>query len=133
MKKLTFLTVMTCLLILLQGCGMQSDNEMQSSAIHRIDAKEAKQMMENEDVIVVDVRTEAEYNEKHIPNAILVPNETIQEEALRKLPDTSATYLIHCRSGVRSKQASEKLVEMGYEHIYDFGGINNWPYEMVSE
>lgn len=82
---------------------------------------------------IVDVRTQQEYKEKHIPDAVLVPNETIEEEAKDKLPDTDAVLLVHCRTGVRSKQASDKLVQMGYKNVYDFGGINDWPYDTVSE
>ena len=79
------------------------------------------------------MRTEAEYKDKHIPDAILVPNETIEEEAKDKLPDKEAVYLVHCRTGIRSKQASDTLVKLGYQNIYDFGGINDWPYETVRE
>ena len=95
--------------------------------------KEAKQMMENQDVIIVDVRREDEYAKGHIPHAVLVPNETIKEEAQEKLPDKNATYLVYCRSGNRSAQASRTLIEAGYQNIYDFGGIQDWPYEIEGE
>ena len=104
-----------------------------SSAYHKIDAKEAKSMIDSKKVTIVDVRTEQEYKEKHIPNSILVPNETVEEEAVNKLPDKDAILLVHCRTGIRSKQASDKLVKMGYKNVYDFGGINDWPYDTVSE
>ena len=74
-----------------------------------------------------------EEREKHIPDAVLVPNETIEDEAKDKLPDTDAVLIVHCRTGVRSKQASDKLVQMGYKNVYVFGGINDWPYDTVSE
>lgn len=103
-------------------------------AYHKISAEEAKKMMDEGGVTIVDVRTSEEYREKHIPDAILVPNESITtEEAPAELPDKDAVLLIHCRTGVRSKQASDKLVELGYKHVYDFGGIVDWPYETVSE
>ncbi len=81
------------------------------------------------DVTVVDVRRADEYEQAHIPGAILVPNESIGDQQPEALPDKDATILVHCRTGVRSKQASDKLVKMGYTKIYDFGGIVDWPYE----
>lgn len=103
-----------------------------ADAYHKITAEEAKKMMAEGNVTVVDVRREDEYTEKHIPGAILVPNETIEEEAPKALPDQDAVILVHCRTGVRSKQASEKLVDLGYKNIYDFGGIVDWTYETES-
>jgi len=100
------------------------------SSYHKISAQEAKEMMESQDVIIVDVRTQAEYNEGYIENAILIPNESISE-APRELPDKDAIILVYCRSGKRSKEASDKLVSLGYTNIYDFGGIIDWPYEIV--
>lgn len=102
-------------------------------AYHKISAKEAKEMIDGGDVTIVDVRTEDEYAEEHIPDAILVPNETIGDEAPAALPDKSAVLLIHCRTGVRSKEASDKLVELGYQNVYDFGGIVDWEYETVRQ
>jgi len=100
------------------------------SSYHKISAKEAKEMMETQEVIIVDVRTQAEYNEGYIENAILIPNESISG-APSELPDKNALILIYCRSGNRSKQAADKLVALGYTKIYDFGGIIDWPYEIV--
>ena len=100
---------------------------------HKITAEEAKQMIDEGSVTVVDVRTQEEYDAKHIPGAILVPNESIGSEQPEALPDKEAVLLIHCRTGIRSKQASEKLVSLGYTHVYDFGGIESWPYDTVSE
>lgn len=100
------------------------------SSYHKISAEEAKEMMDTQEVIIVDVRTQAEYNEGHIENAILIPNETISE-APAELADKDAVILVYCRSGSRSKQASDKLVALGYTNIYDFGGIIDWPYEIV--
>ena len=99
---------------------------------HKITADEAKKMMEEGGVTVVDVRTAEEYEQKHIPGAILVPNESMKEGQPEALPDLDAVLLIHCRTGVRSKQASDKLASLGYRHIYDFGGIVDWPYETES-
>ena len=96
---------------------------------HKISAKEAKEMMDNGGVTVVDVRRPDEYADRHIPGAINVPNEDISDQQPEALPDPDAVLLIHCRTGVRSKAASDKLLKMGYTNVYDFGGIVDWPYE----
>ena len=101
---------------------------------HKIPAEEAKKRMDqNPDAIVLDVRTQSEYEESHIPRAILIPNETIGGGRPEQLPDLDAEILVYCRSGNRSRQAAEKLVALGYTQVYDFGGIVDWPYETVSE
>ena len=89
-------------------------------------------MMDDGGATVVDDRTEAEYREKHIPGAVLVPNETIRAEAPEELPNKETVLLVYCRSGVRSKAAAEKLISLGYQNVYDFGGIIDWPYETVA-
>ncbi len=101
-----------------------------SANVTKISAKEAKEMIDTEEVIIVDVRTQEEYNESHIENAILIPNETIDSEPA-ELPDKSATILVYCRSGNRSAQAAAKLADLGYTNVYDFGGIIDWPYAIV--
>lgn len=106
--------------------GEESEDEMDNPQV--ITAKEAHEKMQDEDVIIVDVRTEDEYAEGHIPGAILIPNETIGDSMLEELPDKDAVILIYCRSGNRSAQAAKKLADMGYTSIFDFGGINDWPY-----
>lgn len=88
-------------------------------------------MMGQANVIVVDVRRADEYEAGHLPGAILVPNETILTEAAKKLPDKNAVLLIYCRSGRRSAEAAQKLISIGYIHVYDFGGILDWPYEIT--
>ena len=118
--------------LMMSGCST-NQKPVENAAYHKIEAKEAKEMMEKQDVIIVDVRRDDEYAKGHIPNAILVPNETIKEQANEKLPDKDATYLVYCRSGNRSAQASRVLSELGYHNIYDFGGIQDWPYEIVGE
>lgn len=115
-----------------QAC-QEAGSGMQEQAYHKITAEEAKQMMDEGGVTVVDVRTEAEYKEGHIPGAVLVPNETIGSEPPEALPELDAVLLVHCRTGVRSKQAADKLVGMGYTQVYDFGGIRDWPYDIVTE
>lgn len=96
---------------------------------HQITAEEAYKMMnEMPDAVILDVRTAEEYEEKHIPGAVLIPNETIKEEQPEELK-LEDTILVYCRSGNRSKQAAQKLADMGYHNIYEFGGITDWPYE----
>ena len=93
----------------------------------QITQDEAKALMvETENYIILDVRTEAEYAEGHIPDAICVPNETIGDNMPEELPDKDQLILVYCRSGNRSKQASEKLAKLGYTNIKEFGGINTW-------
>ena len=126
MKKIIpFLTA----LLLLAGCGAQSEE----STYRQVNAEEAATMMEEESgYIILDVRTAQEYSEKHIPGAINIPNETIGTEDIPELPDKEQLILVYCRSGNRSKQASEKLVKLGYTNIVEFGGINDWTGETVS-
>ena len=115
-------------LLLLAGCGAQSEE----STYRQINAEEAATMMEEESsYIILDVRTAEEYSEKHIPGAINIPNETIGSEEITGLPDKEQLILVYCRSGNRSKQASEKLVKQGYTNIVEFGGINDWTGETV--
>lgn len=106
-----------------------SDQETMPVAIS---AEQAKTMIDAGGVVVVDVRTENEYLQGHIRDAILVPNESISTiDNPDLLPDTHAVLLVYCRSGNRSAQAARKLVALGYKHVYDFGGIIDWPYDTV--
>ncbi|ACV39531.1 rhodanese-like domain-containing protein [Leptotrichia buccalis] len=97
----------------------------------KITSDEAKKMMETQKAIVVDVRTLEEYNEGHIPNAISVPLETIENEAEAKLKNKDDLILVYCRSGRRSREAALKLIEKGYTNVIDFGGIQDWNGEIV--
>lgn len=116
-------------LLLLTGCGAQS----QESGYRQVTAEEAIALMEKESgYIILDVRTVQEYSEKHIPKAVNIPNESIGTEEIPALPDKNQLILVYCRSGNRSKQASEKLAALGYTNIVEFGGINSWPGETVS-
>ena len=112
----------------LTGC------EEKSMRYTQISMEEAVAMMaKEENYIILDVRTVEEFAEKHIPNAINIPNEIIGSEEIEELPDKNQLILVYCRSGNRSKQASEKLAALGYTNIYEFGGINDWTGETVSE
>jgi len=98
----------------------------------KISPQLAKEMMDSgESVIILDVRSEAEYEQGHIPGAVLMPNETIDTAIVRQFDDREAVILVYCRSGNRSAQAARKLVSLGYVNVYDFGGIIDWPYETV--
>ena len=128
MKKYIMILVSIIITMGLTGC------EEQSMSYTQISMEEARSLMEEEtDYIILDVRTEEEFAEKHIPNAVNIPNETIGSEILAELPDKNQLILVYCRSGNRSKQASEKLAALGYTKIYEFGGINDWTGETVSE
>ena len=116
--------------LLLTACG---EKETASAEYRQISVSEAADMMQAEtDYILLDVRTRTEFEEKHIPGAICVPNETIGSEPPEELPDKDQLILIYCRSGNRSKQAARKLADLGYTNIVEFGGINDWTGETVS-
>ena len=96
-----------------------------------ITAEEAKQIMDTEEgYIILDVREQEEFDQGHIPGAILIPYTQIEEMAPQMLPDKEQLILVYCRSGRRSKIAAEALVELGYTNIREFGGILDWPYEI---
>ena len=99
----------------------------------RITAEEASQMMElSSGYILLDVRTQSEYDEKRIPGAVLIPDYELAKRVEAELPDKEAQILIYCRSGRRSASAAKELISMGYTSVYDFGGIIDWPYETES-
>lgn len=113
-------------LFLLAGCGGNTSG----GSYEQITQEEAKEMMETQEVIILDVREQDEYDSGHIPGAVLLPVGTIDEDtAAEVIPETDSTVLVYCRSGNRSKTASSTLAELGYTNIYEFGGINTWPYE----
>jgi rhodanese-related sulfurtransferase len=117
------------------GCANTTDKPAASEAatVNKITAEEARARLDNETgIILVDVRTQDEYNVEHIPNAILLPVDNIVDDAETIIPDKEATYFVYCRSGNRSATASAQLVEMEYKNIYDLGGIKDWPYEKIS-
>lgn len=143
------LPLLLCLL-LLAGCGgqtnqsedalpqsssvqeSQGDLNMNTGSYKQITAEQARAMMdEQEEYILLDVRTQAEFDEGHIEGAIVIPDTEISNLAEDKLTDTDATILVYCRSGRRSKLAAQTLADLGYANIYEFGGIIDWPYETV--
>lgn len=127
MKKPFMLVLLAALL--LAGCGKQT-MKTQEAALMNITAEEAKKLMDSESgYVILDVRTEQEYAESHIPGAILIPDYEISEKAESVLTDKDQLILVYCRSGRRSKNAAAQLEEMGYTRIREFGGILDWPYE----
>ncbi len=102
------------------------------SEYKKISAEEAKALIDGGNTVILDVRTQEEYNGGHIKDAVLLPNTDISEKAGTVLPDKSAKILVYCRSGNRSASAAKELIEMGYTDVLDFGGIIDWPYETVT-
>lgn len=136
MRKYVAMILVVFMVLGLAGCTKQNGggSSEQMKKYNQISMNEAMAMMEKEeDYIILDVRTPEEFAEKHIPNAINIPNETIGTEPISELPEEDQLILVYCRSGNRSKQASEKLAEIGYTKVYEFGGINDWTGETVSE
>lgn len=136
MKRL-MIPLLICLLVL-SGCAAQSTGKeggsMEKGSYTQIDQETAKEMMLRDDGhVIVDVRRQDEYDAGHIPGAILIPNESIGTERPDQLPSLDQIVLVYCRSGNRSKQAAQKLFDMGYTNVYEFGGINTWTGEIVSQ
>ena len=130
MKRM--LPMLLLLSFALTGCAA-SATLPETNTYRQITMQEAVELMKKEDnYIILDVRTEQEYVAGHIPGAIVVPNETIGTEEIAQLPDKDQLIMVYCRSGNRSKQASDKLVKLGYTNIVEFGGIIDWPRETVS-
>ena len=126
MKKLAFLLLAV---MMLTACGQDKEND-QGVVYVNITAAEAKRIMDSEEgYIILDVRTQEEYDEGHIPGAIVISHEEIAEKAEQVLTDKEQLILVYCRSGRRSKIAAEALVELGYTNIKEFCGIIDWPYE----
>ncbi len=105
-----------------------------TTGYRQVTTEEAVNIMQTEEnYVILDVRTAQEFASGHIPGAALLPNETIGTEDIPLLPDQDQLILVYCRSGNRSKQAAEKLAQLGYTNIVEFGGINSWTGEIVTE
>ena len=116
-------------LLLLTGCGGNTAD----GAYQQITQEDAKEMMDTQEVIILDVREQAEYDSGHIPGAVLLPVGTIDKTtAAEVIPEKDSKVLVYCRSGNRSKTASAALADLGYTNVYEFGGIKTWPYETES-
>ena len=142
--RLFSLLLASVLLISFGGCKAKEEaplnteasttktTEMINMTYEQISQDEAKRIMDTEsDYIIIDARTQEEFDEGHIENAILIPEYEIQEKAPELIPDKNALILVYCRSGRRSKIASEALVQLGYTNVKEFGGIIDWEYEIV--
>lgn len=117
------MAIVLCTMVLLGGCG--------ENGYQQISQDEAKEMMDSQEVVILDVREQDEFDSGHIAGAVLLPVGSISEAtAAEVIPKKDSVVLVYCRSGNRSKTASEKLVELGYTKVYEFGGINTWPYEI---
>ena len=128
MKRM--LPVVLTMLLLFTGCGGNSMNE---NSYQQITQEAAKEMMDTQEVVILDVREQHEYDSGHIPGAVLLPVGTIAEDtAADVIDDLDTVVLVYCRSGNRSKTASQALADIGYTNVYEFGGINTWPYEVES-
>jgi len=150
MKK-CFITVMVAVMLVLSGCSCskEADNTANTSSstnvneenknmmannktYKQISQEEAKEMMKKDDGhIIVDVRRQDEYDSGHIAGAVLIPNESIGTSQPDSLKDLDQIILVYCRTGNRSKQAAQKLADMGYTNVYEFGGINTWDGDVV--
>ena len=136
MKKVIYIIVLIIIIVggftlVIENKENRIDNK-EESVIKYVSMDEIVQIMnENSNYIILDVRSMQEYNEGHIPNAICIPNETIGEDIINKLPNKEQLILIYCRSGNRSKQAAQKLKNLGYTNLIEFGGIIDWAGDIV--
>lgn len=121
------LILFAAVLMIFNGCG----GDTVKNTYQQITQEEAKAMMDTQDVVVLDVREQHEFDDGHIPNAVLLPVGTITKaSAAAVIPELDSIVLVYCRSGNRSKTASSALTELGYVNVYEFGGIQTWPYEV---
>ena len=126
MKRM--LSLVLTMLLLLTGCGGDS---MKENSYQQISQEAAKEMIDTQEVIILDVREQSEFDAGHIPGAVLLPVGSItKDSAAAVIEDPDTVVLVYCRSGNRSKTASQALADIGYTNIYEFGGINTWPYEV---
>lgn len=129
------LLVLSIIILLIAGCASKKDQITLTgesvAEYKKINAQEAKVMIENENITILDVRTKEEYEGGHIKGAILLPNTEVKSKAEEVVPDKNVNVLVYCRSGNRSAQAAKVLLELGYTNVYDAGGIIDWPYEVI--
>jgi rhodanese-related sulfurtransferase len=135
MKKIVFLVIFVVVVSLLSivGCARVQSESEKKATYQTISTETAKKRLDIEKgIVLLDVRTVAEYTEKRIPGSVLIPVEDIKTQATEKLKDKNVAIFVYCRSGNRSVIAAQTLANMGYTNVYDLGGINNWPYETES-
>ena len=135
MKKIMLLVISLVVISSLSivGCGQDQPKAEKKATYQTISTEAAKKRLDTEKgIVLLDVRTMAEYTEKHIPGSVLIPVEDIKTQATEKLKDKNAAIFTYCRSGSRSVVAAQALADMNYTNVFNLGGINNWPYETVS-
>ena len=131
-KIITLILTTLVFLLIFSGCGQAKNNK--ENTYMQITAKEAKALMNIEtNYVILDVRTEEEFIEAHIDGVILIPDYEISSKAESILTDKEQLILVYCRSGRRSKSAANELSTLGYTNVKEFGGIIDWPYEVVND
>ena len=130
MKNL--LIAVLCICMFCSGCVTDNSNAKEEPLYSSITMEDAAVLLESEnDYLLLDVRTEQEYFSGHIPGAVCIPNEDIDKTVVEALPDQEQVIFVYCRSGNRSKQAAEKLANLGYTNIVEIGGVKDWPGELI--
>lgn len=126
------IVILAVIIIVAIGVFIFNNNRESDTQYVKISAKEAKEIIDTErNIIILDVRREDEYQTGHIEDAVCIPNEVISNQAESLLPDKEQEILVYCRSGNRSRQAANKLLDLGFTNVKDFGGIIDWPYEIT--
>lgn len=129
-KKISKAIILLLVSLGLAACSAEEEKQ-DKAAYQMISMEDASEIFKEEgEYIIVDVRTQEEYAEGHIPGAVCIPNESIGTEEIAELPDKDQVVYVYCRSGNRSKQAADKLADMGYTNIVEFGGIIDWKGEV---
>ncbi|PRR82640.1 rhodanese-like domain-containing protein [Clostridium vincentii] len=136
MKKLGKRAILLIMVLIgmlsLISCGKSEVVTTEKVTVTKISSEDAKKIMdEDKNIVILDVRTEDEYNSGHIENSILISVDDLEDNAEEILKDKDQKILVYCRTGNRSNTAGKTLNEMGYTNVYDFGGINSWKYELV--
>jgi rhodanese-related sulfurtransferase len=138
-KKIIYFVVFILLLGVFSGCSnpnvvnnKEDSASSKAASFSKINPEEAKKRLSNEQgIILLDVRTKEEYDTGHIKDAMLIPVDNLEEDALKNLKDKEAPIFVYCRSGNRSISAANILVELGYKNVYNLGGLRDWPYEVI--
>ena len=131
MKK-ELIIMLTISLSLFGLCGCGGESKTPTPQYEQISAEKAQELMDTEkDYVILDARTQEEFDEGHIKGAIMIPEYEITNRAEQELPNKEQLILVYCRSGRRSKIAAQALVDLGYTNVKEFGGIIDWPYEIV--